>query len=56
MIMDESQAWKMSIQLSILFQVVKVIVNSDKNFGDHFCSEVNSLEVIVKMSKEHQEQ
>ena len=36
-------------------QVVKVKVDGGKNFGNHFCSEVNSLEVSVKLSKECQE-
>ena len=36
-------------------QVLKVKVSSGKDFGNHFCSEVNSLEVSVKLSKECQE-
>ena len=36
-------------------QVLKVKVSSGKDFGNHFCSEVNRLEVSVKLSKECQE-
>ena len=36
-------------------QVLKVKVSSGKDFGNHFCSEVNSLEVCVKFSKDCQE-
>ena len=36
-------------------QVIKVKVSSGKDFGNHFCSEVNRLEVSVKLSKECQE-
>ena len=35
-------------------QVLKVKVSSGKDFGNHFCSEVNRLEVSVKLSKECQ--
>ena len=35
-------------------QVVKVKVDRESNFGSHFCSEVNSLEVVVKVSKDCQ--
>ena len=36
-------------------QVVKVKVSTEKEFGNHFCSEVNRLEVTAKLSKECQE-
>ena len=36
-------------------QVLKVKVSTGKDFGNHFCSEVNRLEVFVKLSKECQE-
>ena len=35
-------------------QVVKVKVGKEKDFGSHFCSQVHSLEVTVKVSRECQ--
>ena len=37
-------------------QVTKVKVSEENEFGKHFCSQVNSLEICVKISKDQHKQ